>query len=168
MFSGDLSKRATAADARELCAWARQAKAGDRCVYHIGNLVADRSAFPALHQLAETVLLLQETGWLVGAQQRIRLPTVDGWSYACVRTGSGRAPRAVLAGTITATHYRAMEAIRARAAAVSVTRAVRDALSVSDDTAAELVSTMRRKGWVIEQPVKGWELSPAGTKLLVA
>lgn len=165
-FGGSTRKRETVEDARGFCAWASEAAAGDRCTYHIGNLVSDRVAYPELHMLAETILLLQEGGFVIGGQQRIRLVTVQGYAYSVTRTGGGKAPRSVLSGVLTATQYRALEAIRGRASAVSITRAVRDALSISEASAQQIVEALRKRGWVAEQPVKGWELSQSGSKLL--
>lgn len=153
---------AMVADARALCAWAQAARPGDGCTWHIGNLVEDRASHPGLHLLAETVLILQERGFVAsGGQMRVTLPTIRGRAYGTVRTGTGTAPRALLGGKITATEFRALEAVDARAGGTSVTQGVRDALSLPHEAAAALVAALRSRGWV-----EGRQLTDRGERML--
>lgn len=158
----------TVADVPSLCEWASLAPAGDFVVYHVGNLGADRAANPALHQLAETVLLLQETGWVVGSSIPLHLAGFMGTSYGVTRTGRGAAPMSVLSNRISAQLWYALRAVRDRDADYSAVRAIRDALSCSENHAADLMALLYAKGWVQAAEVgKGYELTPDGLRALL-
>ncbi len=156
----------TVASPRDFCAWAKQAAAGDACLYHIGVLARDRARSRDLDALADLVRLLQERGYVVGSQSPVALPTLTGYAYRAIRTGAGHTPAHVLAGRLPARQWRALDAIRTRPAAVSIARAVRDALSVDDETANAIVASFRAKRWIEEQPIKGWMLSAQGRRML--
>lgn len=163
-----LKPRKTVPDVPSLCEWAATAPAGDFVVYHVGNLGADRAANPALHQLAETVLLLQETGWVVGSSVPLHLAGFIGTSYGVTRTGRGSAPRSILLNRIPAQHWYALRAVRDRDPDYSAVRAIRDALSCSESHAADLMALLYARGWVRAAEVgKGYELTPDGLRALL-
>jgi hypothetical protein len=158
--------RKTVQDARGFCIWAATAPPRDFVIYHIGNLVSDRMVNKAVHDLAETVLLLQETKFVIGSQHPLRLAVLDGWSYVATRTGGGWAPKSLLHSRITATQYRALWALRNRDAAVSATRTIRDALSVPEINAGKILDDLKDRGWMEAATVKGWQVSIAGMRML--
>lgn len=160
--------RKTVADVPSLCAWAANAPAGDFVVYHVGNLGTDRATNTALHELAETVLLLQETGWLVGSSVPLHLAGFIGTSYGVTRTGRGFVPQSILHNRITAAEWYALRAVRDRDADYSAVRAIRDALSCSENHAADLMALLYAKGWVQAAKVgKGYELTPEGLRVML-
>jgi hypothetical protein len=162
-----IALRSTVHDTPSFCRWVARARARDTVVYHIGNLGPDRLESDPLHQLAETILLLQETGYIVGAQHRTRIATIDGWTYLATRTGGGWAPGSVLSGRIDAMLFRALAAIRDRDADISAGRAVRNALSIPDNAANSILERLKAQQWVEPAPIKGWQLSTAGHRLLL-
>lgn len=162
-----LAIRKTVASARALCIWAASAPPADFAIYHIGELGRDRIANPVLHELAETVLILTETGYILSAQHPISLANITGWSYVATRARGGWAPQSILNSRLTAAQYRALNAVRRRDAAMSAPRAVRDALSCPDDVAADMLAYLHLNGWVAEAPGKGWAVSSDGLRMLM-
>lgn len=146
--------------------WAATAPAGDYVIYHMGNLGLDRANNRTLHELAETVLLLQETGFVVGAKENMNLAGFTGWGYVAHRSGRGWAPQSVMRGDITASQYKALCAIRDGNAYQSSVRVVRDALSIPDGLAADILAYLFAHEWIERDEPKGWKLSPAGIALL--
>lgn len=159
--------RKTVADTAHFCQWAAAAPPGDFVVYHIGNLGRDRIGNAALHDLADTVLLLSEAGFVLGAQYPIHLAGIAGASYAATRTGRGWAPQSILHRRITAQTWRALNSVHHRDSWMSAQRAIRDTLSCSDSLAADTLSALYAEGWVTDAPGKGWCLSPAGLRMLM-
>lgn len=151
----------------EFLRWARTADYGEFCVYHEGSLGRDRVGNRDLSQVADTVLLLQDTGFVIATQFRsgIDMPT----KYVATRTGYGYAPRAIIRGEITATDWRILCAVREARHGKSITRVIRDTLSTSSDAAAAgVLHTIKKAGWIEEDPsVMGWKISAAGLSLLV-
>lgn len=162
-----LAIRKTVANSKALCIWAASAAPADFAIYHIGELGRDRITNPVLHELAETVLILSETGFIISTQYPMQLASLTGWSYVATRRRGGWAPRSILNSQITAAQYRALNAVRRRDAAMSAPRAVRDALSCPDDVAADMLAFLHLNGWVEEAPGKGWAVSPAGLRMLM-
>lgn len=150
------------ASSADLRRWAATAKPRDFVTYHVGLVAQDRASNAALHELAELVRLLQETGWLIGSTRRIALAAVQGFAYFATRTGGGYAPRCILGATMTPREYRAMCAIRDRIGYSSAQRAVRDALSSGEDEAADLLALLYARGWVEAAPEKGFQVSDTG------
>lgn len=159
--------RKTVADAAHFCQWAAGAPPGDFVVYHIGNLGKDRIGNPTLHELADTVLLLSESGFVLGAQYPISLAGISGASYAATRTGRGWAPQSILHRRLSAQTWRALYAVHHRDSWMSAQRGIRDTLSCPDDIAADILAHLHASGWVVEASEgKGWVLSPAGIRML--
>lgn len=161
-----IALRKTVTNTAAFCAWAASAAPKDYVIYHIGNLGLDRASNATLHDLAETILLLQGTGFVIGSQHPMRLAHIDGWSYVASRTGGGWAPKHLLAGDISATHHRALVGIRDRDAHMSAVRAARDALSCPDAMAADITAYLYARQWIEEAPGKGWQLSKPGHQIL--
>lgn len=160
----------TVGDPKSLITWARNAMPGEFVVYHAGSLVVDRQHDTVLNTLADTVHVLQETGFLSATQKRYYLLIVDVWAYVATRTGRGYAPAGLMSRKITSHEWRALKAIRDRDADISAIRAIRDAVSAclasSDDIATGIFDGLRDKKLVTEAPGKGWTLSPAGVRAM--
>lgn len=146
--------------------WAATAPANDFVIYHMGNLGIDRANNRTLHDLAETVLLLQETDYVIGTKESVNLAGFSGWAYIAVRSPRGWAPQSVMRGDITASQYKALCAIRDGSAYQSSVRVVRDALAVSDGLAADTLAYFYAHDWIERDDPKGWRLSSAAVALL--
>ena len=157
-------------DTKGFCRWLKSAKEGQTCVYHAGNLSLDRSLDPFLNELADTVMLVQETGGIITKQWRQYLPITDLWCYVAIRTRNGFVPKSIQSQKITALDYRAMRAIRDRDADISASRAIRDAISASwsssDTFAKQILTALKDQGFLEEAPGKGWQLSAAGLRMM--
>lgn len=162
-----LALRNTVHDTPSFCRWVARARARDTVIYHIGNLGTERAENPGLNMLAETVLILQETGFIVGARHRTQVPTIDGWTYLATRTGAGWAPASILRGRIDAILYRALAAVRDRDADFSAARAIRNALSIPDPAANAFLDRLKARNLIEPASQKGWQLSAAGHRLLL-
>lgn len=160
--------RKTVASVTALCSWAATAPAGDFVVYHVGNLGRDRAENPELHHLAETVLLLQDCGFVVGSSVPLHLAGFMGTSYGVTRTGRGFVPQEVLHQRLTAAEWYALRAVRDRDPDYSAVRAIRDQLSCSESHAADLMALLFARGLVRAAEVgKGYELTPDGLRALL-
>ena len=119
-----------------------------------------------LHELAEMVLLLQETGFIIGSKEAMNLAGFTGWGYVAMRSAGGWAPQSVMRGKITAGQHRALCALRDGNAYQSSVRVVRDALSIPDALAADILAYFFAHEWIERDEPKGWKLSRAGIALL--
>lgn len=167
MFRQETKLRHETKTVSEFIRWAKAAQYGDFCVYHTGSLSQDRRGNPDLCRTADTVLLLQETDFVIATQYRRDLgePT----RYIATRTGRGYAPRSIMSGEISAGDWRILTAVRDARHGRSITRVIRDTLATSSDKAAVAVlEQLKARGWVEEDPsVLGWKISRGGLSLLV-
>jgi hypothetical protein len=150
----------------DFLSWSAEAKPRDTVAYHIGNIGTDRAQTPELHMLAETVMLLQETGWVIGSQIPMHMTVGMLTSYFVTRTGSGTAPRALMMGTIDALEYRALRSLKERDADQSATRAIRDGIRCSEHMAADYLAVLFGRKFIMPGPERGWQPSPAGLRAL--
>lgn len=157
-------------DVRGFLRWFKAARAGDTCLYHAGNLATDRAKDGHLNDLADTVMLLNETGAVRASQYRQYLFIMDVWSYIAIRANGGYIPKDIVTGKITSREWRALRAVRDRDADISATRAIRDALSASwlssDATAKDLLQSLAERKLVEEAPSKGWQLTKIGLRAM--
>lgn len=155
---------------RELSRWCKTAAVGEGVIYHAGEISVDRRKDDNINALADTVLLLAETGFVSCTQRRQYLYVEDVWAYWAIRARDGYAPRALIDGKLTSFEWRALKALRDRDADISATRAVRDALSFamssSDQSAEALLQGLKARRLVEEAPGKGWQLSKLGVGAL--
>lgn len=158
--------RTTVRTATELTRWAAAAEPGQQATYHLGNLAADRAASPALHLLAETVLLLSEHGYIATQQHVLRLAAGTSIWYCATRTGRGNAPRSIMFGQCDAHQYRALQALRDRDSATSATRAIRDHMGCPEQLAMDYLTLLFVRGWVEECDGRGWQLTREGSRML--
>lgn len=160
----------TVGSSAELLRWAITACKGEFVVYHAGSLVLDRQTDQVLNEMADTVHVLQQTGFLTASQKRWNLLIVDVWAYIATRTGSGYAPTGLVARKINSSEWRSLKAIRDRDADISAIRAIRDAVSSnmtsSDEIATEIFDGLRAKKFITEAPGKGWTLTQTGIRAM--
>jgi len=158
--------RTTVRSAGEFTDWASRAAASHLVTYHIGNLAADRAGHAALHLLAETVLILAESGYVTTSQAVMRLPMGSATWYSASRSSAGFAPRSILFGHCDAFAYRALQAMRNRPASQSATHAIRDHMGCPVATAARYLAHMTEMKWVEPAEPKGVRLSAEGLRML--
>lgn len=161
-----LAIRQTVRSARDLTQWAARAEKGQPVTYHIGDLSRDRAESPALHLLAETVLILAETGFLATRQVIMRLPLGAATWYFAHRTGAGWAPRSIMFDQCDAFTYRALQGMMRRSASQSASRAIRDHIGCSDAMARDYLADLQTRNWIEPCEPKGWQLSPEGIRML--
>lgn len=162
-----VATRSTVRSAKDLCHWLARPESGPAVTYHIGNLAADRAASPALHQLAETVLILAERGALTTAQHRMRLSVGNPVIYSVTRQDHRRAPRSIMLGQIDAHTWRALQAVENRHADQSAARAIREHLGCPEDQAADLLCLLFALGMVEKTDAKGYQATPTGARMLL-
>jgi hypothetical protein len=158
--------RQTVRNSKEFIRWACAAERGDSVTYHIGNLASDRADAAVLHQLAETVMILMETGYVTIQQVTMRLPINSPTWYSVVRTGTGWAPRSIIFEDCEPTTYRALQALKIRDADQSAARAVRDAIGCPESLALDLLALLYARKWIEPAEPKGWQLSGDGLRML--
>ena len=146
---------------------------GDYCVYHTGELPINRKGVEEhskrINELADTVRLLSELGYLHILQRKVDLIAKITTMYTARKTGRGYVPKAIMSGELTSFDWRALKSIRDRAADVSATRAVRDALFfiIPHQKPEAILDNLKHRQFVQEAPGKGWELSRAGQRILI-
>lgn len=161
-----ITLRNTVRTAKEFTRWAARAEPGQPVTYHIGNLAADRANSPALHLLAETVMIFSQAGYIATSQVVMRLPLGAATWYYATRTGSGRAPRSIMFDQADAFAYRALEAMRDRDASLSAGRAIREHMGCTDQLALDFLALLWARGWVEAAEPKGYRLSAEGLRML--
>jgi hypothetical protein len=154
------------ADPTSLIRWLKTAAPGEQKIYHAGMLAADRIETPDLDDLARLVAILSETGFLHASQYRQELPLLTVSVYVATRTGKGYAPSGLISGKLLPLEFEALKAVLQRDADISVTRAVRDALSTNDASANAIIAALKAKGLIQDAPGKGFALSKAAIDLM--
>lgn len=145
---------------RAFCTWAKDAPAGDWCQYHVGQLGIDRSRSKPLNELAETVMLLQDYGYVRASQMRLPHDVDGNAAYLATRTGTGYPPALIIECQIGAIDFRALLAIKRRAADQSAARALRYALALPERGAIAMLNSLSARGMVTRAASGGgWELS---------
>jgi hypothetical protein len=147
--------------------WAKAAAPRDAVIYHIGNLVSDRASNLELSDLAATVNVLQESAFVIGQRIPLNLSAIDGSFYLAVRTGGGRIPQSLASGTVDATLYRAIQALRGRDADVSAPRMIRDHLSVPDEMAKDILARLWAREYIKPAEGRGYQLTALGARMLL-
>lgn len=160
----------TVGNSTDFLKWAKTACKGEFVVYHAGSLVLDRIHDQTLNQLADTVHVFQETGFISASAKRMFLQIMDVWAYTAHRTGHGYAPTGMITRKINSSEWRSLQAIRDRDADISAIRAIRDAVSSnmtsSDEVATEIFEGLRAKKLITEAPGKGWTLTQTGIRAM--
>lgn len=153
-------------DTASLRRWLRSAVAGEQKIYHAGLLAHDRNLYPELNSLADTIMVLQETGYVAASQYRQQLPMDSLWVYLVARTGKGYAPSGVMSGKLPARDFIALQAVLHREPSMSATRVVRDACGLNDDEAAKVLADLRERGLIEDAPGKGITITKAAIALM--
>jgi hypothetical protein len=96
----------------------------------------------------------------------MRLPLGSATWYYATRTGSGRAPKAIMFDQCDAFTFRALQAMRDRDASQSAGRAIRDHMGCPEQLALDYLALLYARKWIEPAEPKGWQLSPEGLRML--
>lgn len=154
--------------------WAIRSTRGEFCIYHRGNLAADRLTIAPLSALADLVMILHERGYVIASQWR-QSPghPVD---YVATRTGEGSIPRGIVRGDLTPNEYRVLKGLSARAddtgpLRTSLVRSIKQILHTPNEHAAHVMAErVTERGFVDPGTGKrndGWRMAPAGMEALL-
>lgn len=162
----NVALRNSVQNAHEFTRWAAAATTGQPVTYHIGHLGRDRAASPALHLLAETVMIFADRMFVTTAQYQMRLPLGSATWYTATRTGRGQAPRSIMFDQCDAHTFRALEAVNDRDASMSAGRAIRDHLGCPEQLALDYLALLWARQWIEEADAKGYRLTAEGLRML--
>lgn len=159
--------RHTVKTTKEFLIWAAKAMPNETVTYHIGSLGCDRLNNRDLHEMAEAILLLTETGYVVTSQSELVLTTGRTRWYAVTRTGRGTAPRSVMLMQVLPDVYRAIVAVSKQAPDQSTARAIRDTCGIPEQRALDLLAVLHARKFIEEADHgKGWRLTPEGALMI--
>lgn len=123
--------------------WMFSAPQGDRCLYHIGQMLTDQEGMPHLKVLGDYAALMSEFGAVVITQRRVDAGLYQ--YFAARREFKLRSlPRLVATGEIPVRLFLALRAVDDRSSDVSARRAIRDALSCSEADSQDMLDQMIR------------------------
>jgi hypothetical protein len=144
--------------------WMFSAPQGDRCLYHIGQMLTDQEDRPHLKFLGDYAALMSEFGAVVITQRRVDAGMYQ--YFAARREFKLRSlPKAVATGEIPVRLFLSLRAVNDRSSDVSARRAIRDALSCSEDESQEMLEEMMKTGLVKKgRPPK---ITDAGKAVLI-
>lgn len=127
--------------------WMFSAPQGDRCLYHIGQMLIDQIELPHLKLMGDYAALMSEFGALVITQRRVD----DGLYqyFAARREYKLRSlPKQVATGEIPVRLFLALRSVHNRSPDVSARRAIRDALSCTESGSQEMLFNLMRAGLI--------------------
>lgn len=132
-------------------------------IYHSGNLALDGERNDVVRDKQRYSMLAAESGLLTLQQSRMG---PGAYQYYAIRTAGTMQglPQHAIYGRITPDEYTALNAINERQASISVSRVIRDALSLTDAEATEWRNSMIRRGWLTNG--RPPELTTLGLSLL--
>jgi hypothetical protein len=148
--------QSTVGTIEEFLTWCRASKYQDVCIYHIGQIGADRATSPDLNNIALTVQILTETGYIVPGQHPLSLASGRSTAYTATRTKGQFAPRAIMDGKLSATDYSLLKIIKHRQAGMSAVRAIRDGMGISDSASINMMRYLQRKKMIERSASMGW------------
>lgn len=127
--------------------WMFSAAAGERCLYHSGQMLADQDGRPDLKHLGRYVVLMTDLGAVRIIQKRA---DENLYQYFASRTDmpARNLPRSVALGDVSVATYKVLSAIHMRERRVSVKKAIRDAITITEEEAAEILDRMIAAGIV--------------------
>lgn len=145
-------------------AWLFTAEPGERVIYWSGHMRADQRRYPHLRELGDYAALMAELGAISLTQKRKDALV---YQYFAVRSElrATSLPKAVSTGQIEVDVFRALRAVGDRDAGKSVTRAIRDALSASEDDSQAMLTRLIAEGWVT--PGRPPTITEAGKAVLI-
>lgn len=114
---------------------------GERCLYHIGQMLTDQEERPHLKPLGDYAALMSDFGAVVITQRRVD----DGlYQYFAARRNFNlrTIPKSVATGEIEVRVFLSLRAVHQRSSDMSARRAVRDALSCSEAESQDMLDAM--------------------------
>lgn len=121
--------------------WMFSAAQGERCLYHIGQMLTDQEERPHLKPLGDYAALMSEFGAVVITQRRVDAGLYQ-YFAARRRFNLRTIPKAVAVGEIDVRLFLSLRAVHERSPDMSARRAVRDALSCSEAESQEMLDAM--------------------------
>lgn len=144
--------------------WMFSAARGERCLYHIGQMLVDQEERPDLKLLGDYVVLMSEFGALVITQRRVGEGLYQ--YFAARREFNLRSiPRSVSTGDINVRLFLSLRAVNSRPADVSARRAIRDTLSCSEIESQKILDAMIAADLV--KPGRPPTVTDAGKEVLI-
>jgi hypothetical protein len=115
--------------------------------YHHGNLLEDARREPLIRHKGRYVAVCIQFDILHPRQRR---GVAGDTHYYAVRSPNSLhgLPRNVFDGTITPDEFQALCAVKERQASMATSRAIRDALGVSESDASDMRNSFIRRGWL--------------------
>lgn len=139
------------------------ARQGNIIYYHAGNIAVDAGSDPVVYDKQRYAQLMHTFGLLDLRRSKV---ATDWYQYFAVRTDTpaGHTPKAATAARVTPDEYEALVAVMERQAALSVSRAIRDHVGLSDEAARKMRNDMINRGWITN--TRPPELTDLGLHLL--
>lgn len=139
---------------------------GEKCLYHIGQMLVDQEKRPDLKRLGDYAVLMSDFGAVAIAQRRMG----EGVSqYIAARTDrpTRGIPKNVGLGNVSVDLYRVLNAIHNREKRVAVRKSIRNALICSEADASDILDALIVYGIVDPGiPPAGPSLTKAGIEYL--
>ena len=145
--------------------WLFLAAQGERCLYHIGQMLIDQEDRPvSLKPIGDYAAIMAEYRAVILTQKR----TDEGiYQYFAVRTDvpTRTMPRAVSVGDVSVEHFIALKSIHNKENGLSAHRAIRFALGCSQEKARDVMHELIAAGLL--EDGRAPSLTKAGRKALV-
>ena len=114
---------------------------GDRCLYHIGQMLTDQEDRPHLKLLGDYAALMSEFGAVVITQRRVDAGLYQ--YFAARREFKARnLPRSVASCEIPVRLFVALRAVNERETRISARRSIRDAMSCSETESIDILQEL--------------------------
>lgn len=127
--------------------WVFSAPRGDRCLYHIGQLLVDQEERPGLKALGDYAALMSDYGAVVITQKRIEAGM---YQYFAARRDFNilAVPKSLATGAIDVETFISLRSILERPTESSARRVIRDVLSCSEAYSQEIMDKLIKQGFV--------------------
>ena len=129
--------------------WMFGAESGEKCIYHIGQILVDQKDRHSLKGIADYAALMSDYGAILLNQKRVESGL---YQYFASRTSFPvrTIPKAVANLEIEVRMFVSVRAVHKRAADMSARRVIRDILSCSEDESAEILKELFAAGLLIK------------------
>ena len=132
-------------DLPQLRDWIFGSEVGEKCIYHIGQILVDQKDRKSLRGIADYAALMSDYGAVLLNQKRVEAGM---YQYFASRTNFPvrTIPKAVANLEIEVRMFVSVRAVHQRAADMSARRVIRDILSCSEDESAEILKGLFESG----------------------
>jgi len=121
--------------------WMFAADTGEKCLYHIGQVLVDQQERPSLKYIADYASLMSDYGAVLLNQKRVHAGL---YQYFASRTSFPvrTIPKSVATGEVEVRMFVSIRAVHKRAADISAKRAIRDILSCSEQESSDMLDSL--------------------------